>query len=68
MCHLAVTSALQHELCRSFGSLILITMWGHAGPALDLTFLLNEVMENVKPLNWDAVIKSPIPLKVKQAV
>eukprot|EP00884_Botryococcus_braunii_P004929 jgi/Botrbrau1/14437/Bobra.0014s0083.1 len=33
-------------------------------PALDLSFLLDHVMEKVKPLDWDAVLKSPIPLRV----
>lgn len=36
-----------------------------AAPALDLSYLLDYVMEEVKPLDWDAVIKSPIPLKVR---
>jgi len=33
-------------------------------PALDLSILLEEVMGEIKPLNWDAVIQSPVPLKV----
>ena len=35
-----------------------------AGPVLNLSFLMDEVMEDVKPLFWDAVLDSPIPLKV----
>lgn len=35
-----------------------------AGPVLNLSFLMDEVMEEVKPLYWDAVLDSPIPLKV----
>lgn len=31
---------------------------------LNLSFLMDEVMEQVKPLYWDAVLDSPIPLKV----
>ena len=34
------------------------------GPALDLSYLLDYVMMEVKPLNWQAIIDSPIPLKV----
>lgn len=34
------------------------------GPVLNLSFLMDEVMEEVKPLYWDAVLDSPIPLKV----
>ncbi|KAK9839773.1 hypothetical protein WJX81_000473 [Elliptochloris bilobata] len=33
-------------------------------PALDLTFLLDEVMQSAKPLDWEAVLASPVPLKV----
>lgn len=33
-------------------------------PALNLGFLLEDVMEDVLPLNVDAVLSSPIPLKV----
>ncbi|KAK9856443.1 hypothetical protein WJX84_002513 [Apatococcus fuscideae] len=33
-------------------------------PVLNLNFLLNYVMEELKPLDWEAVIRSPIPLKV----
>lgn len=36
----------------------------HAAPALDLGFLLDEVMMTSKPLDWDAVLSSPVPLKV----
>ena len=35
-----------------------------AGPVLNLSFLMDHVMEKVKPLLWDAVLDSPIPLKV----
>lgn len=35
-----------------------------AGPALDLSFLLDYVMNEIKPLDWQAVVDSPIPLKV----
>ena len=35
-----------------------------AGPALDLAFLLDEVMQTAKPLDWAAVLASPVPLKV----
>ncbi|DBB06018.1 TPA: hypothetical protein ACH3X3_009994 [Trebouxia sp. C0006] len=34
------------------------------GPVLNLSFLMDHVMERVKPLFWDAVLDSPIPLKV----
>eukprot|EP01024_Parvocaulis_polyphysoides_P034399 TRINITY_DN30442_c1_g1_i1.p1 TRINITY_DN30442_c1_g1~~TRINITY_DN30442_c1_g1_i1.p1 ORF type:complete len:366 (+),score=33.00 TRINITY_DN30442_c1_g1_i1:188-1285(+) len=33
-------------------------------PVLDLDFLLEYVMHEKKPLNWEGVIQSPIPLKV----
>lgn len=36
----------------------------YAGPVLNLSFLVDDVMENAKPLYWDAVIEAPIPLKV----
>lgn len=35
------------------------------GPALDLEFLLNYVMNEVKPLDWQRVVDSPVPLKVR---
>ena len=35
-----------------------------AEPALDLTFLLDHVLCPVTPLDWDAVMASPVPLKV----
>ena len=35
-----------------------------AGPALDLAYLLDYVMEEVKPLQWQAVVDSAVPLKV----
>lgn len=34
-----------------------------AAPALDLGYLLN-VMHHKRPLNWEAVLKSDVPLKV----
>ncbi|KAK9794392.1 hypothetical protein WJX73_007160 [Symbiochloris irregularis] len=34
------------------------------GPALDLSFLLEDVMCTSKPLDWDAVMNSSVPLKV----
>jgi predicted patatin/cPLA2 family phospholipase len=34
-----------------------------AAPALDLGYLLN-VMHNVRPLDWEAVLRSDVPLKV----
>ncbi|KAK9806904.1 hypothetical protein WJX72_006985 [[Myrmecia] bisecta] len=37
---------------------------GDQGPVLNLKFLLDYVMEEVKPLDWEAVLRSPIPLKV----
>jgi len=40
---------------------------GPAAPALDLDFLLNEVMASpggAHPLDWGAVLASPVPLKV----
>ena len=35
-----------------------------APPALDLSFLIDHVMHSVHPLDWDAVLASPLPLKV----
>ena len=35
-----------------------------AGPVMNLEFLLDFVLEFVKPLDWQAVLDSPIPLKV----
>lgn len=35
-----------------------------AGPVLNLGFLIDDVMERVKPLYWDAVLDAAIPLKV----
>ena len=35
-----------------------------AEPVLDLSFLIDYVMEEVKPLRWDEVLASPIPLKI----
>jgi hypothetical protein len=34
------------------------------GPVLNLDFLIDYVMTEVRPLRWQAVIESPIPLKV----
>lgn len=34
------------------------------GPVLDLDYLLEHVMHHEKPLDWDAVIASPVPLKI----
>jgi len=36
----------------------------NAGPVMDLDFLLDEIMADVIPLDWDAVIRSELPLKV----
>lgn len=36
----------------------------NAGPVMDLDFLLDDVMADVIPLDWDAVIRSQLPLKV----
>ena len=33
-------------------------------PALNLNYLIDHVMEKEHPLDWDAVLNSPIPLKV----
>lgn len=41
-----------------------LNVWLSADPVLNLSFLIDYVMEEVKPLNWDAVLASPIPLKV----
>ena len=35
-----------------------------AEPVLDLSFLIDYVMEEVKPLRWEEVLASPIPLKI----
>lgn len=35
-----------------------------AGPVLNLRFFIDDVMERVKPLYWDAVLDAAIPLKV----
>ena len=37
--------------------------WFCAAPALDLGYLLN-VMHHKRPLDWEAVLKSDVPLKV----
>lgn len=36
----------------------------NAGPVMNLDYLLDEVMADVIPLDWDAVIRSDLPLKV----
>ncbi|KAK3233826.1 hypothetical protein CYMTET_55900, partial [Cymbomonas tetramitiformis] len=33
-------------------------------PSMDLSILLDDVMDVLKPLNWDAILSSPVPLKV----
>lgn len=35
-----------------------------AAPVLDLDYLLQDVMHSVKPLDWDAVLRADVPLKV----
>lgn len=35
-----------------------------AAPVLDLDYLLQHVMHSVKPLDWDAVLRAEVPLKV----
>ena len=35
-----------------------------AGPVLDLSFLIDHVMMDIKPLHWGDVISSDVPLKV----
>ncbi len=50
-----------------YGTALLYASFSHemlAGPVLNLSFLMDHVMERVKPLFWDAVLDSPIPLKV----
>ncbi|PSC75485.1 Patatin Phospholipase A2-related [Micractinium conductrix] len=37
---------------------------GEPTPVLNLSFLIDEVMQDVLPLDWDAVLGSPVPLKV----
>jgi len=36
----------------------------NAGPVMDLDYLLDDVMADIIPLDWDAVISSQLPLKV----
>jgi hypothetical protein len=36
-----------------------------AGPVLDLSFLIDHVMMDIKPLHWGEVIRSDVPLKVE---
>jgi len=38
------------------------------GPVLDLSFLIDHVMMEIKPLHWQEVINSDIPLKVPAAL
>lgn len=38
------------------------------GPVLDLSFLIDHVMMEIKPLHWQEVIDSDIPLKVPPAL
>lgn len=33
-------------------------------PVMDLGFLIDHVLVNVKPLNWEGLLRSPIPLKI----
>ncbi len=33
-------------------------------PVMDLSYLVDHVMHHVKPLDWEAVIQSPVPLHV----
>mmetsp|Transcript_39726 Transcript_39726/g.55156 ORF Transcript_39726/g.55156 Transcript_39726/m.55156 type:complete len:375 (+) Transcript_39726:73-1197(+) len=33
-------------------------------PALDLSILLDEVMDEIKPIAWEKVLKSPVPFKI----
>ena len=35
-------------------------------PVLNLEFLIDHVMHSVLPLDWDAVLQSPVPLKVRR--
>jgi hypothetical protein len=35
-----------------------------AAPVLNLPFLIDHVMRSVHPLDWQAVLDSPVPLKV----
>ncbi len=37
-------------------------------PAMDLNYLLREIMEVDHPLDWDAVLNSDLPLKVREGV
>lgn len=32
---------------------------------MDLDYLIDEVMHNITPLDWDTVINSKLPLKVR---
>ena len=43
--------------------IILTQMYTLAAPALDLDFLLNIIKEK-RPLDWNAVLNSDVPLKV----
>ncbi|GLI62422.1 hypothetical protein VaNZ11_005044, partial [Volvox africanus] len=37
---------------------------GSSRPVMNIDFLIDEVMSTTKPLDWDAVLSSPTPLKV----
>lgn len=57
-----------HIACQEF--IDLRRLWSRQGgegttkPVLDLSFLIDHVMHSVHPLDWDAVLASPLPLKV----
>ena len=56
---LSISTSLQRACVEGVRPVVLASV----GPVLNLAFLMN-VMENVKPLNWDAVLDAAIPLKV----
>lgn len=74
----------QHIACPEFINLRRLRWRGGAGagassgslssvdeeptPVLNLSFLIDHVMDSVHPLDWDAVLASPVPLKVGAAV
>lgn len=37
-------------------------------PVLNLSFLIDHVMDSVHPLDWGAVLASPVPLKVRDSL
>ena len=53
-----------HSLCFKLQTCVL----PGAGPVLNLSFLIDDVMEGVKPLYWDSILEAPIPLKVGTAL